>query len=377
VTVTTSSTGASSGWVSAETVSAVALNVTEPVTTNNSTSTSFALTTTPRAWEPPSNLSGGSPIPPITVLASNTDGCNANALSLGDNSGIQYTVGADQLVWGSTCSSSSTSSSSYWNDNSSSYSSWSNNWGQSTDYGQSSWSGGGGSSNVNDPLGGLNAPTYTNPTGSGSCTGTTCSSGTYTSSMTWTGNESFGSGTYVFTQPVTISGSANCTFGNGTYVFEGGITIQGNSNVNLGTGTFICGTSSTSTSTNTFNCGGQCSVTSGSGGSLIYCQGGCCNFSTTGSVNLCGKTSNQGVSIWSGCGSGQCGNSGSSSTPCVKLCGSTSGGSTSTTTPSNPCNYGTVYCPSGTVSCSSGKCNCSSVDCGSLCVQSGSTLCVG
>lgn len=336
----------SSGWTSASIVSAVALNVTEP-----HTAVSYSLTSTPRAWSPPSNQAGGSPVPDVTVLGTTTNDCSSAALTLGNDSSLTYGGGDSQVTWGSSCTQTSTQNNSSWNGYSETYSSWENTWGGSSS--SSSSSGG-----TTDPLGGTTTPTYSNPTGNGSCSGGTCSSGTYSGSQSFTGTCSFGSGTYVFTGPVTITG--NCSFGSGTYVFEGGVSIGGSSKCNLGTGTFICsGSSSTSSA---FSCSGSCSVSCGSGGCLVYCSKGTCSFSNSGGTSLCGKSSCNGVCIWDGCSNS------STSSPCVSLCGSSS---------SSTCNYGGVYCPNGECNCSGGKCSSSFVDCGSLCVGNGATLCAG
>jgi prepilin-type N-terminal cleavage/methylation domain-containing protein len=350
ITPSAVATSASTTWAAATGVSAVSINVTEP-----DTKVSYSLTSTPRAWIPVASASGGSPVPEITVLGTNTSDCSSPALSLSNNAGIQYGNGFQSVVWGSSCTQTSVQSSSSWNNQTSSYSNWDNQWGGSS---SSSSSG-----STSDPLGGLTAPTYTTPSGNGSCSGGSCSSGNYSSPQTITGTDNFGNGTYVFTQPVVINGGS-VTFGSGTYVFQGGLTIEGSSNVNLGTGTFICN-GSTKTS-NAITVTGTSKCQSGSGGSLIYVGTGCANFSSTGTVSLCGKSSNQGVAVWDNC-------SNSTSSPCVNLggCGSSSGSS------SSPCSYGGVYCPNGSVSCSNGKCGSSFVDCGSLQVQSGSTLCVG
>jgi len=352
----TPSCNPATGWVNSANVAAVSLSVTEPTT-----KVSYSLTSTPRAWSPAASQSGGSPIPDITVLGTNTNNCSNSALTLGNNSGIQYGNGNQSLTWGSSCTQSSVASNSSWNNQTQNFNTWSNNYGSNSWWGQDGWGSGSGSgsSSYNDPLGGLTTPTYTTPSGNGGCNNGSCSSGNYTSSQNWSGNETFGDGTYVFTQPVTISGG-NDTFGNGTYVFQGGLTVTGSSNVNLGGGTFIC--NGGSKSSNAVTVTGSSNVSSGSNGSLIYVGTGQSTFTTSGSVSLCGKSSNQGVSVWNNCNNG--------STPCVNLNGSSSGGS-------SPCNYGGVYCPNGGVSCQQGKCSSAFVDCGSLQVSSGSTLCVG
>jgi prepilin-type N-terminal cleavage/methylation domain-containing protein len=349
MTVTCSTTCNPSGsWINASLVSDVSLNVTEP-----DTLVSYSLTATPRAWTPPTNQAGGTPVPEITLLGTSTNNCTTPALTLGNNSGIQYGNGDQEVTWGSSCTATSYQGTSTWNGNSDSWSNWVNQWGGSN------WSGNQ-TSTTNDPLSSLNAPTYTTPGNSGSCSGGTCSSGTYGSSTTISGPCSFGNGTYVFSQPVTIS-SGTVTFGSGTYVFNGGLTVQGSSSVDFGTGNIICNGSSKTSSAITVS--GTSTVTCGSSGSLVYVGTGTTNFTTTGSVSLCGKSSNQGVAVWDNCSSS------SSSSPCVSLCGSSS--------TSTPCNFGGVYCPNGGVTCTQGKCSSSFVDCGSLCVSGGSTLCVG
>lgn len=71
-----------SSWVPAANVSAVSLNVVEPTT-----KVAFSLISTPRAWTPAVSQSGGSPIPDITLLGTNTNNCSTSALTLGGNWG--------------------------------------------------------------------------------------------------------------------------------------------------------------------------------------------------------------------------------------------------------------------------------------------------
>jgi prepilin-type N-terminal cleavage/methylation domain-containing protein len=346
--VSVSASGSTTGgWDAAGNVATVALSITEP-----HTGVSYSLTSTPRAWTPVSTQSGGSPVPDITLLGTNssTNNCSDAALTLGSDSSITYGGGDDEVVWApDSCTSTSVQNSSSWNGDSESYSSWGSTWG----YGGTST----GSGSSPDPLSGTTQPTYGNPTGSGSCSGNSCSSGTNSTTTSITGPCTFGNGTYVFTQPVTISGG--CTFGSGTYVFEGGVTCTGSGTCNLGSGTFICGGNSSSSSSTGFSCTGSCKCSCESTGCEIYCTDGC-NFSNTGGTDLCGTSANNGVCVYDTC---------SSSSKCVSLCGSTSSSTT--------CNYGGVYCPNGQVSCTSGKCTSSFVDCGSLNVENGSTLCAG
>jgi Tfp pilus assembly protein PilV len=336
------------GWTTASIVSDVALSVTEPHTL-----VYYSLSSTPRAWSPPTSSSGGSPVPDVTVLGSSsaTNNCSSAALSLSSDSGIQYGGGNDEVTWGSSCTTTSVQSSSTWNGDSENYSSWYDQYGSTSSTSNSS--------NTSDPLSGVTNPTYSNPSGSGTDSGGTWSSGTYGSTTTISGTNTFGSGTYVFTNPVTITGT--CTFGSGTYVFEGGVSISCSGGCNLGTGTYIC--SSSSSSGNGFSCSGSCKCSCGSSGCEICVNKGCCSFTNTGGTSLCGKSSCSGVCVWDTCSNP------SGPTPCVSLCGNTS----STTS----CNYGGVYCPDGSCSCSGGKCTTSFVDCGALSVGSGSTLCVG
>ncbi len=156
---------------------------------------------------------------------------------------------------------------------------------------------------VGDPLAGnLVAPGPTGATGTGSCTGTTtvtCTPGIYASALSIGGGSTtatFLPGNYTFNGAVTFGSGTAVTTGAGNYAFNAGLTISGAAPVIFGTGNYtFSGTTSTS---NALSVGGSGSLTSGTGGVLLYIKQGTAVFSGAGSVTLTGSASSYGVSIW-------------------------------------------------------------------------------
>lgn len=286
----------STTWVYGATVSQVALSVAE-----TSTGVNYAITAVPRLWNAASvgldSQEDPFPIPPLDVLG--TAACGTASLTLSGNATVTVSGGAGSANDDSTCTDAmsfsgnavvtatnietgdSTPTSSYTKSGNASI--------PSVVY----------ASPTGDPFSGLTAPSNPTASGTGSCSSTSysCTPGTYTSSVSFSGSTwTVDAGTYVFEQPVSISGNVSVIFGAGTYLFEEGLTISGNANVTFDTGTYVFeGTSSTA---NALSVSGNADVTSGPGGTIFYIETGVFDFSGNGSVSLSGSNAYDGISIW-------------------------------------------------------------------------------
>jgi prepilin-type N-terminal cleavage/methylation domain-containing protein len=156
-----------------------------------------------------------------------------------------------------------------------------------------------------DPFASMAPPTNPRTALTGSCTQTfltaTCTPGNYTSlpSFNIGAVVAFGSGTYVFSDPVNISNGNTVSFGSGTYWFEGGLTTI--ANVTFASGTYIFGTTATPPTTALDFAAGTVTST---GGVLFYIEGGESVFSTGASITLAAAAQYSGVAIWDAAATG-------------------------------------------------------------------------
>lgn len=305
-------------------VTSIALDITEPLS-----SFDYTVSATPAIWNSTSGgvPGGGTPLFPFIAFST---GCNV--LTMSGTGTLNVGSGSEPIATDSTCADSiSLSGSAILNAGNL----------VTADPALNSYSGTGGASPTGppetylaaqpDPFLSLGAPTNPSaaPTSgcpSGSPIVGTCAPGTYATSPNLAGGAmvTFGSGTYVFDQPVSISSSANVTFGGGTYWFMGGLSIDGNatgvlgsSNVTFDTGSYIFGNSASDTCPLSTPGGGRVSgvstcldighgatTTTASGGALLYIEAGAANFAGGSTTSILGEPSNDGIAIWDAAASG-------------------------------------------------------------------------
>jgi Tfp pilus assembly protein PilV len=297
------STGCSptTSFVYAAGISDVTVNVTEA--SNGVQYAAYDVSAVPRLWNAASVglVSQEDPfsIPPLDILG--TSSCGTPSMTLSGNATLLIAQGAGDSQDNSTCADSIALS------GNANISATELGTGDSTPSTASTTSG-----NVvappvvyvaptGDPLAGLTAPTNPTATGAGTCSSSgssgSCTPGTYPSGVNLSGDTwTIDTGSYVFTQPVSISGNTTVIFGSGTYLFEGGLSISGNANVTFDSGTYICG--STSSSADAISVSGNADITSGPGGTLFYVESGLIAFSGNGAISLSGVAAYDGVAIW-------------------------------------------------------------------------------
>jgi type II secretory pathway pseudopilin PulG len=348
VTPRAPATAAAAGWAPTPGIAGVALAILEP-----KSGYTYTLDGVPRDWSPANGglPGGGQPLFPLELLGGTGTCANTAVLSLSGGSTINVGGGSGPLGVISPCPNSiQVSGGSNLNGSSVVTANPALN---SVDVVVNSGSTGPSGtaaetyqSTVSNPLASLVAPTDPTTALSGSCSvlvafqSYTCSPGNYSSlsvSGGFTGGASIalGSGTYVFTSPVSIANNNSVTFGSGTYWFEGGLSIGGGITANFGTGTYIFGTPSTGTGNALTVAGGT--TVNGSAGVVFYIEGGSVDMTGGGVISLTGLSQYDDVAIWDLGANG--------STNPLQL----SGGSSSTVI------SGGIYVPNGGITISGSK----------------------
>lgn len=293
---------ASSEWVSSAGVTSVKFPILEPTSNFN-----FTISATPSLWNAASGgaAAGGVPMYPFTTF--NT-GCSVLTLTMNGNAKVNVGGGKGSMIVNSACDHSLQLSGSA-SINAAGI--------VTADKSLKSYQASGGSPSPGpiesyqaaqpDPLAALLIPPV-NPTAGAStgCPNATpivCAPGTYATSPSLGANTvaTFGSGTYIFTQPVHITSNASVTFDGGTYWFMGGLLVDGAASVTLNNATLLFGNTVSDKST----CGDYClqvtasgRVSTQAGGALLYVESGGVKISGDSPVSLLGETANYGVALW-------------------------------------------------------------------------------